>query len=67
MYQSQGLFKKGIKLVKLESPYPPNLWRILSRKVIIYGLKSDVICKTKSGDYFGDKAILNPVEISVNI
>jgi len=55
-------YKVGTKLVKVGSPYPPNLWMIRSGALIVYGSKSDTIHKMQGGDYFGDKSISNPVE-----
>jgi CRP-like cAMP-binding protein len=55
-------YKEGSKLFENGRPYPPCLWMIRSGQVIVYGKKSQHIYNFQTGDYLGDKSILNPDE-----
>ena len=55
-------YKKGSKLFQNGRPYPPCVWMIRSGQVIVYGSKSTHIYNFQTGDYLGDKSILNPDE-----
>lgn len=59
---SEVCYRKGTKLFEAGQPYPPCCWMIRSGQVLVYGTKSTHIYNFRSGDYFGDKSIMNPEE-----